>query len=199
MLSTRAPSGKSMPRKKMSLQPLWLRSMRTGVASWRMGKRGRGRSWGCWGCWADDPRRVPGGRAAVGPPDGRCGTSTGCRAPSARCAAPGWPASESPGGGRHSASALAIAIARSCAGRPGKISMASSKRRLSRLYSRRRGSARRCQPCLVWNVKAIDGVEKEERAHPSRRGCRCAGETYRALAHSASSSSSVAWRAERIQ
>jgi hypothetical protein len=33
MLKTRAPSGKSMPRKKMSLQPLWVRSMRTGVTS----------------------------------------------------------------------------------------------------------------------------------------------------------------------
>ena len=40
MLSTRAPSGKSMPRKKMSLQPLWVRSMRTGVVSRRMGKTG---------------------------------------------------------------------------------------------------------------------------------------------------------------
>ena len=37
-LSTRAPSGKSMPRKKMSLQPLWVRSMRTGVRSRRIGK-----------------------------------------------------------------------------------------------------------------------------------------------------------------
>ena len=29
----RAPSGKSIPRKKMSLQPLWVRSIRTGVRS----------------------------------------------------------------------------------------------------------------------------------------------------------------------
>ena len=35
--STRAPSGKSIPRKKMSLQPLCVRSMRTGVRSRRIG------------------------------------------------------------------------------------------------------------------------------------------------------------------
>ena len=40
MFSTRAPSGKSIPRKKMSLQPLCVRSMRTGVVSRRMGKTG---------------------------------------------------------------------------------------------------------------------------------------------------------------
>ena len=37
--STRAPSGKSMPRKKMSLQPLCDRSIRTGVRSHRIGKQ----------------------------------------------------------------------------------------------------------------------------------------------------------------
>ena len=63
MLSTRAPSGKSIPRKKMSLQPLCVRSMRTGVASRRIGKQGLG-------CLARqqfgaDAQRIVGGMAGA--------------------------------------------------------------------------------------------------------------------------------------
>ena len=92
MLSTRAPSGKSMPRKKMSLQPLCVRSMRTGVASCRMGNSP------CSRAVCDIKLRIA--RAAGGRRDGRCGTSTGCRARSARCAAPGRRASGSRAGDR---------------------------------------------------------------------------------------------------
>ena len=86
MFSTRAPSGKSMPRKKMSLQPLWrqVHAHRRGFAQHREQRRRVRRA------------AVRAAGAADNPPDGRCGTSTGCRAPSARCAAPGRPASESP-------------------------------------------------------------------------------------------------------
>ena len=89
-LSTRAPSGKSIPRKKMSLHPLCVRSMRTGVASCKMGKSPLLR---------DPAPSVLAARAAGGRPGARCGTSTGCRGRIVRCAAPGRPASGSRGYG----------------------------------------------------------------------------------------------------
>ena len=51
-LSTRASSGRSMPRKKMSLHPLWLRSIRTGVASCRMGNGSPGARFSKFGAHA---------------------------------------------------------------------------------------------------------------------------------------------------
>ena len=104
--STRAPWGKSMPRKKMSLQPLCERSMRTAVRSTRIGN-------GCANveCRMSSFRRFDirhssfvlsarGGFPADGPPGGPCGTSTGCREPIERCGGPGRPGSGNRGLGR---------------------------------------------------------------------------------------------------
>ena len=71
----------------MSLQALWEKSIRTGVRSTRIGKRSDGFVL---------RRATPGEFAAAGRRDGRCGTSTGCRGPCARCGGPGRPASETP-------------------------------------------------------------------------------------------------------
>ena len=63
MFRTRAPSGKSMPRKKISDQPLCERSSRTGVRSTRIGNsassdsRARSRGWMRSGCSSTPPTR----------------------------------------------------------------------------------------------------------------------------------------------
>ena len=107
--STRAPSGKSIPRKKMSLQRRVgqvhpdgraLREDRdTGPSpALRLSSSGRMRSG-----WS--------ARMA------RCGTSTGCRGRERTCAAPGWRASGRPvpvGGGEGGGDGVARAVLRCC-------------------------------------------------------------------------------------
>ena len=89
-LITRAPSGKSMPRKKISDHAECVRSMRTGVVSRRMGKVPFSdvSSSSLPETVADDPRDAP------------CGTSSDSHRPISRWSAPDQQASGRQGNGR---------------------------------------------------------------------------------------------------
>ncbi len=108
--------------------------------------------------------------AADGRPGGRCGTSTGCRAPSARCAGPGRPASGRRGAGRpRPARCETPSLGPSAAWTARNASMASSKRRASRCSNPRNGMRPRRtagwspRPRAAREVEAVDGVEEEQR------------------------------------
>jgi hypothetical protein len=107
------------------------------------------------------------GRAADGRWGGRCGTSTGCRAPSGRCAAPGRPASGNPVDDRRRPARW-----RSCRYRPATAMLQKHAQRLVepplqqvlKAAPTESGAAARRQ--LRRQMIPVDVAQQEQRPHP---------------------------------
>ena len=168
--STRAPSGKSMPRKKMSLQPLWVRSMRTGVVSRRMGNRPPV----CCEQFGAEAQRIIGGMAGAEHP---LIAAHGAHA-AAHLSGEGLEAEAVIGGGQRAGDGGAGAVGglRREEDLDGFFEAA-----LQQVIVAAKGMrAWRADAGLEGQVEAVDGVEEKQGADAFVESCRWSGGTGRA-------------------